>query len=74
LAALSAGGIERLVLPREVVEITIIADRDRSVVGERVAQRAGRRFLAEGGRVRVALPPEPGVDLNDVLLGLRDAA
>jgi putative DNA primase/helicase len=73
-AALSAGGIEGLVLPRESVEITIIADHDRSGIGERVAQRAGQRFLAEGRRVRIARPPEPGTDLNNVLLGVRDAA
>jgi CHC2 zinc finger/Toprim domain len=72
-AALSVGGIERLALPREVVEITIIADHDRSGIGKRVAQRASQRFLAEGRRVRVAQPPEPGTDLNDVLLGLRNA-
>jgi putative DNA primase/helicase len=72
-AALSVGGIERFVLPREVVEIIIIADHDRSGIGERVAQRASQRFLAEGRRVRFAQPPEPGTDLNDVLLGLRDA-
>lgn len=73
-AALSAGGIEGLVLPWEAVAITIIADHDRSGVGERTAQRAANRFLAEGRRVRVALPPEPGLDLNDVLLGMHNAA
>jgi hypothetical protein len=72
-AALSGPGIERLVLPREIVEITIIADRDRSGIGERLAQRAGYRFLAEGRRVRIVLPPQPGTDLNDVLLRRADA-
>jgi hypothetical protein len=72
-AALSASSIERLVLPREVVEVTIIADHDWSGIGGRAAQRAGHRFLAEGRRAFVALPPNPGTDLNDVLLGLRNA-
>jgi hypothetical protein len=27
------------------------------------------RWLAEGRRVRLAMPPEPGSDFNDVLVG-----
>jgi hypothetical protein len=36
-------------------------------VGERAARIAARHWLAEGRRVRLALPPEPGSDFNDLL-------
>ena len=31
--------------------------------------RIAARWLAEGRRVRIATPPEPGTDFNDVLMG-----
>jgi DNA primase len=73
-AALSAGGIESLVLPAEVVEVVIVGDHDGSGVGQGAAQNAANRGSAEGRRVWLALPPEPDTDLNDVLLGARSAA
>jgi putative DNA primase/helicase len=68
-AALSAGGIERLALPPSVRIVVILADHDRSGTGERAARTAAQRWLAEGRRVRIALPPEPGTDMADVLAG-----
>jgi putative DNA primase/helicase len=68
-AALSAGGIKTLVLPAEATRVVICADRDASGTGERAAHDAAARWLAEGRRVRVAMPPEPGADFNDILLG-----
>jgi hypothetical protein len=68
-SALTAGGIQRLVLPTEVIEVVVIADHDRSGVGEQHAQLAADKWLRERRRVRIAMPPEPGADLNDVLLG-----
>jgi putative DNA primase/helicase len=80
-AALSAGGIERLVLPHLPLAATVIiaADHDETGVGERAARAAAERWLGEGRRARIALPPVPGTDWNDVLLdkdikGGRDAA
>ena len=69
-AALSAGGIERLVLPPMPMAASVIiaADNDLNGVGERAARCAAERWLAEGRRVRIALPPCPGSDWNDVLL------
>jgi putative DNA primase/helicase len=69
-AALSAGGIRALVLPREAAHVTICADRDASGVGERAARDAAARWLAEGRRVKLALPPGPGIDFNDILRGV----
>jgi putative DNA primase/helicase len=69
-AALSAGGIKNLILPREATHVIICADHDASGTGARAAHDAAARWFAEGRRVRVAMPPEPGVDFNDVLRGL----
>ena len=66
-AALSAPGINKLVLPPEATHVVICADHDASGTGERAAHDAAARWLAEGRRVRVAMPPEPGADFNDVL-------
>jgi hypothetical protein len=80
-AALSTSGIKALILPPLplAAAVVILADNDRSGVGQRAAQSAAERWLAEGRRVRIATPPKPGTDFNDVLLGLgyaevRDAA
>jgi putative DNA primase/helicase len=66
-AALSAGGMKKLVLPPEATHVVICADHDASGTGERAAHDAAVRWRAEGRRVRVAMPPAPGVDFNDVL-------
>jgi putative DNA primase/helicase len=66
-AALSAGGIKNLRLPREATHIVICADHDANGVGERAAHDAAERWLAENRRVRIATPPEPDTDFNDLL-------
>lgn len=68
-AALSAGGIKNLMLPPEATHVVICADRDASGTGEGAADGAAARWLAEGRRVRIAIPLEPGADFNDVLTG-----
>jgi putative DNA primase/helicase len=68
-AALSAGGIRNLVLPAEARMVLICADNDANGVGQRAANAAAERFLAEGRRVRIALPPRSGLDFNDLLRG-----
>lgn len=69
-AAISAGGLERLALPPLPTASLVIvaADHDHNGVGERAARTAAQRWLEEGRRVRVSLPPVPGSDWNDVLL------
>jgi len=72
-AALSAGGIRSLILPSAATHVAIIADHDASGVGARAAHDAAARWLAEGRRVRIAIPPESDTDFNDVLLGKSSA-
>jgi phage/plasmid primase-like uncharacterized protein len=68
-AALSTSGMTGLVLPPIVRRVIILADHDVNGAGEWAARTAAVRWLAEGRRVRIAMPPEPGTDFNDVLLG-----
>jgi hypothetical protein len=68
-AAVSTSGIVALRLPPIVRTVVILADHDRSGAGERAAQTAARRWLAEGRRVRIAMPPESDTDMADVLAG-----
>jgi phage/plasmid primase-like uncharacterized protein len=67
-AALSAVGLRALVLPPEATDVVICADHDESGVGQRAAHDAAQRFLAEGRRTCIAMPPEPNTDMADVLL------
>jgi putative DNA primase/helicase len=62
-AALSAGGMKRLVLPLEAREVLIAADADE--VGLQAATEAAARWHAEGRRVRIVKPPE-GLDFNEL--------
>jgi putative DNA primase/helicase len=66
-AALSAGGVERLILPHEVCSVIVAADRDENGRGQAAAEYAAARFRTEGRSVKVFLPPVPG-DWNDALL------
>jgi putative DNA primase/helicase len=66
-AALSTSGMVALILPASVRTVIILADHDRSGAGERAARTAAVRWLAEGRRLRIALPPEPGTDFADLL-------
>jgi putative DNA primase/helicase len=68
-AALSAGGIKSLVLPPSANMVVICADNDANGVGQRAAKAAAERFLAEGRRVGIALPPKSGIDFNNLLCG-----
>ena len=67
-AALSTSGLVALVLPPTVRAVIILVDHDRSGAGERAANTAAARWLSEGRRVWIAIPPEPDSDFNDVLL------
>lgn len=68
-AALSASGIERLLLPPNARMVLIVADHDANGTGGRAAHNAAQRWLREGRRVRIAIPPKPGTDFADVLAG-----
>jgi putative DNA primase/helicase len=66
-AALSASGVEALVLPPEVREAIILADHDKA--GQEAADTAAHRWVKEGRKVGVAMPKATGADFNDVLKG-----
>ena len=62
--ALSAGNLDRLMLPPLIDEVVLVADGDRA--GLEAAHRAAQRHGASGRRIRlVALPS--GMDANDLL-------
>jgi putative DNA primase/helicase len=67
-AALSAGGIEKLILPPEVTRVVICADNDSNGVGQRGAHKAAKGFLREGRSVRIAVPPVSDTDFNDLII------
>jgi len=67
-SALSTSGLVGLILPPIVQHVVILADHDVSGAGELAARTAGVRWVAEGRRVQLAMPPERGSDFNDVLL------
>jgi hypothetical protein len=68
-AALSTSGLVTLALPELVEHIIIVADHDTNGAGERAAQTAAQRWLAESRSVKIAMPPHPDTDFNDLLLG-----
>jgi putative DNA primase/helicase len=68
-AAISAEGLRKVILPASVDKVLIGADHDESGVGQHAARDAAERVIAEGRRVRIAIPPEPNTDFNDVLRG-----
>jgi hypothetical protein len=67
-AALSAGGLRRLILPPapNAGLVTIAADAD--VVGIDAARVAALRWKAEGRQIRVIVPSRPGTDFNDLIM------
>jgi putative DNA primase/helicase len=66
-AALSAGGIRALILPPEATRVIVCADHDTHGFGQRAAQDATARWIGERRRVRLAMPPTPDTDFNDLL-------
>jgi hypothetical protein len=60
-------GIRALILPPEAAHIVICADHDGHAVGQRAADDAAARWISEGRRLRLALPPGPDTDFNDML-------
>ncbi len=77
-AALSAGGIKGLDLPALPLASEVWIGADNDPVGTDAAHAAAERWIREGRRVRISLPPER-IDFNDLLLAgplgdLREAA
>jgi putative DNA primase/helicase len=66
-AAVSAGGLESLMLPASVSELLVAADNDSNGRGWQAGQALARRALEAGVSVRMAAPDVPGADWLDVL-------
>lgn len=66
-ACLSAGGLREVRIPDTAAEIVIAADNDKNGVGQDAAEALAARLSREGRKVRVLLPPRPGMDFNDML-------
>ncbi|MBV9014239.1 MAG: toprim domain-containing protein [Alphaproteobacteria bacterium] len=69
-SAVSAPGIENLILPVDVREVIFAVDPDP--VGIKAAEAAARRFARQGRIVSIARPPA-GQDFNDILMARRAA-
>ena len=67
-AALSVGGLRRLILPPapDAGFVTIAADAD--VIGIEAARVAALRWKGEGRQIRVIVPSRPGTDFNDLIM------
>ena len=68
-AALSAGNMAAIILPKTVRLVLICADHDAGGTGEHAAKALARRLLAEGRRVKIFLPSTAGTDWADGLQG-----
>lgn len=64
-SALTAGGIERAILPMDIKKVVIFADRDPA--GLKAAASACERFRKEGRECEIIVPNVWGQDFNDVL-------
>lgn len=64
-SALDAGNLAKMPVIRRVSELMISADNDPA--GIAAARECAARWSADGIRVRIAVPPVPGADLNDVV-------
>lgn len=67
-AAVSAGMLMAWVPPEGVKEVIVFGDNDTSYAGQSAAFALAHRLSANGVRVRVELPPDPGMDWNDCLM------
>ena len=75
-AALSTSGLKALHLPSLPLARTVIilCDHDHNGAGERAARSTAQRWLRDGRRVQLALPPEPDTDFADVMVAHASAA
>lgn len=71
-AALSTSGMKALELPANIKTVIICPDGDEA--GEKAAQEAAWRWTAEGRKVKIARPPKPYKDFNEVLISKKAEA
>ena len=66
-AAISAGGMETIVLPSPVRHVYIAADNDLNGRGQQAARALARRLLDQGRHIKILLPDRPNTDWADLL-------
>jgi len=72
-AAVSAGNMETLVIPKNVTEVHVWSDRDANNAGLKAAEKLAERLHEQGKQIYIHLPPnlennnEKGCDWLDVL-------
>jgi hypothetical protein len=66
ISALSANNMPKIIPPR-VNEYIIAADNDLDGCGQRAARALAVKLVRAGHTVRVAIPPVPGLDWDDLL-------
>ncbi|MEI7608797.1 MAG: toprim domain-containing protein, partial [Rhodospirillaceae bacterium] len=67
VAALSTGGMRKLLLPPLPLASEVIIAADNDPPGIEAARATAQRWHLDGRRVRIATPPTPGTDFNDLL-------
>lgn len=65
-ACVSAGGLERIILPDAIWDVHIMADNDTNGTGQRAAQNLASRLIREGRQVRIHTPSQPDTDWLNV--------
>jgi putative DNA primase/helicase len=67
-AAMDAGKLEKVEIPKHIKRVVIVADNDHSFTGQASAYSLAKRLKLSGLEVDVKFPDEIGKDFNDVLL------
>lgn len=65
-AALNAGNMEAVVLPKELKRVFVYCDNDANFVGQKAAYTLANRLSVAGVDVAVLCPPDIGTDWADV--------
>lgn len=67
-ATISAGGMEKIILPDSISEVVIAVDHDESGRGQNAAFILSQRLLSEGRSVKRVMPSKIGYDFADMLV------
>jgi putative DNA primase/helicase len=67
-ATINANGMEKVIIPTSIMDITIAVDNDESGCGQKSAFILSQRLLHEGRNVKRVIPPKIGSDFADMLL------
>lgn len=73
-ATLSTAGMSSATWPADLKRAVIYADHDRNYAGHAAAWALAHKMAKSGVEVEVKVPPKPGTDWNDVLMGVKDYA